>query len=643
MTKTPAVRGLLAGFVLLTGSVTAALAQGGNAPKRTPPTPAQMLDARLAPKHDDVTISTPTADELAGCTVQQVVGQTPGSSGWLLLDAKKQPLRRFFATTGANVDMWSYFRDGVEVYREFDTAGKGAPNNFRWLNAGGMKWGVGAVDARGKAVISGWRMISAEEASFEAYQAVARQDFARLHVLFATEAEMQALKLPSTKIKTTIANQQQAQKKFADLIKTVNLGAAKFDDIENAVPQCDTTGDVETIKFPNRSIRYVAGREERKWIHTGEILQVGMGSWKLVDVPSDKDPVTPDPNPPKNPQNPELQKFLELLTQLDTNIPPSPAVGGNCAKTDKYLRDRIAVVQKVIPLDKADQREGWYKQLFDNLMAMAQNKCDEASLALLKKLSDDVATQMPGSSLAGYGVYRYHWSTYAAETFRSGTDTKKITEAQDKFLGSLGDFVKKYTSAEDTPEALYQLGSGCEFGGKVEEAKRWYGQLATSFKDHHLAQRSKGCVARLSLVGNRMELTAPLLHDAGKVFDISQLKSKVVIVHYWSSQSEQYDTDFNRLKRLLADVGTKQNVELVCISLDDTATRAKEAVAKVGAPGIHLYQAPSNNAGGGQNSALATQYGIHILPTIFMVGRDGRVTNNSLQISDIETELKKVQ
>jgi hypothetical protein len=43
------------------------------------------------------------------------------------------------------------------------------------------------------------------------------------------------------------------------------------------------------------------------------------------------------------------------------------------------------------------------------------------------------------------------------------------------------------------------------------------------------------------------------------------------------------------------------------------------------------------------NSPAAMQYGIQMLPTLFMVGRDGRVTNNALQIADIETELKKVQ
>ncbi len=351
------------------------------------------------------------------------------------------------------------------------------------------------------------------------------------------------------------------------------------------------------------------------------------------------------PEPNKTPQNPELQRLLEALTEVDKNPPTIGQVGLGDKRVHAYLHERINLVQKIVQLDKADQRENWYRQLFDNLMAMAQNNCDDATINLLKKLSDDVAVQMPGSNLAAYGVYRFHWTGYAvgmvkAEAVEPAKRTKAITAVQDLWLDNLADFVKKYSKAEDTAEGLYQLGNGCEFGGKIEEAKRWYGQLAESFPNHHLSPRSRGCVARLNLVGNPLPLTAPVLGDASKQFDVASLKGKVVIVHYWSSQSDQFEADFLRLNRLMKDVGTKQGVELVCISLDDTAAKAAEAVRKTQAAGIHLYQAPPNNAGG-SNSPLAIQYGIHMLPTVFVIGRDGRVTNNAVQVGDIETELKK--
>jgi hypothetical protein len=56
-------------------------------------------------------------------------------------------------------------------------------------------------------------------------------------------------------------------------------------------------------------------------------------------------------------------------------------------------------------------------------------------------------------------------------------------------------------------------------------------------------------------------------------------------------------------------------------------------------PGIHLFQAAPE--GGGLNSPLATFYGINGLPHLFLVGKDGRVLDRTLQVGDLERELRK--
>ena len=76
------------------------------------------------------------------------------------------------------------------------------------------------------------------------------------------------------------------------------------------------------------------------------------------------------------------------------------------------------------------------------------------------------------------------------------------------------------------------------------------------------------------------------------------------------------------------------------MNLDDTAADALRAVNAQGIQAVHLYQAPAQNSGG-LNSALATHYGIHGLPHMILVGKDGRVINRSLQVTDLENELKK--
>src|SRR5947208_1438336 len=118
---------------LLLAGVLAAVTPALAAP---PPTPQQMLAYR---PRQDVACTVPNADAVAACKVESVKGRTRGS-GWLLKDAAGQPLRLFYDSADRGVpDIYSYYKDGVEIYREIDTAGGGKPDQYRWVNAGGMK------------------------------------------------------------------------------------------------------------------------------------------------------------------------------------------------------------------------------------------------------------------------------------------------------------------------------------------------------------------------------------------------------------------------------------------------------------------------------------------------------------------------
>ena len=70
-------------------------------------------------------------------------------------------LRRFVDTNDDNVvDQWSYYKDGLEVYRDIDSTFNGKADQYRWFNTGGSRW---AIDANEDGVIDSWKSISAEE------------------------------------------------------------------------------------------------------------------------------------------------------------------------------------------------------------------------------------------------------------------------------------------------------------------------------------------------------------------------------------------------------------------------------------------------------------------------------------------------
>src|SRR5437764_14822839 len=114
MTKARMGTGLVAGCLLLWGTATAGAA----------PTPDQIL--RFRPKQAGVLIGTPTAQEVSACKVELV--KAVKGSGWMLRDPHGLPLRKFMDSNGDNkIDVWSYYKDGVEVYREVDTNYNGRP------------------------------------------------------------------------------------------------------------------------------------------------------------------------------------------------------------------------------------------------------------------------------------------------------------------------------------------------------------------------------------------------------------------------------------------------------------------------------------------------------------------------------------
>src|SRR5262245_13917416 len=138
MRKARVGAGLVAGCLLVCGGAAPAWAAA-------PPTVAQVLSIR--PRQEGVSYSTPSPQEENQCKVEPVKWNGRQGGGWLLRDAKGQPLRRFVNTryTGtpddkSKMDIWSYYQNGVEVYREWATKNGDPPDQFRRMNAGGMKW-----------------------------------------------------------------------------------------------------------------------------------------------------------------------------------------------------------------------------------------------------------------------------------------------------------------------------------------------------------------------------------------------------------------------------------------------------------------------------------------------------------------------
>ena len=91
-----------------------------------------------------------------------------------------------------------------------------------------------------------------------------------------------------------------------------------------------------------------------------------------------------------------------------------------------------------------------------------------------------------------------------------------------------------------------------------------------------------------------------------------------------------------KLQSLAKDYGAK-GLEIVTVCLDHDAKTAAQTVTTYKIPGTHLF-AP----GGLDASPLAANYGILVVPHLFVVGKDGKITNRSAQAATVEDDVKKL-
>lgn len=583
------------------------------------PTVAQMLNFK--PKQDNVNYSTPSAEEQKTCKVELVTGSRTGSNGWLLRDPAGRPLRKYFDSNGdKKVDTWSYYLDGVEVYREVDSNYNEKVDQYRWMNAGGMKWGVD-INEDGK--IDTWKYISAEELSQEILQAYVSKDLARLQALFITDTEVKALELSAAEAGRLRQLQANAPAKFQTATaKLAGMGdKVKWVRFDGNLPQCvpaEQTGlKLDLIKHFRGTVLYeVAGKHD--FLPLGEMILVG-NAWRLTDVPTTETDETKDVSP-------QLKKMLEELKQVDAT---QPATGPEVVR---WNLKRAALIEKIVAADKPDQRDTWTRQLVECYSAAAQGAegGDKGAYDMLARIAGQLAKEQPGSATASFAAFREMQAWYAIELakVKNPNDFPKV---QGQWLDRLTSFAQAYPHTDETPEALMQLGMVSEFVSKEVEAKNWYGKLLKEFPNHPQAAKAGGAIRRLEIEGKPFELTCP---HQGSTFDIAKMKGKLVVVYYWASWNQQCIGDFANLKVLLSKYGSK-GLELVCVNVDSGPPESD--AAKVTPPGGVLLQQP-----GGLDSPLAVQYGIHSLPTMFLVGPDGKALSAKVQVGTLEDEVKKV-
>lgn len=584
-------------------------------------------DAILArqPVQQGVVVSMPTGADLAGCKVENMAwpagsnGVSP--KGVVVTDGAGKKLRQFIDTAGGSkYNIFSYFLEGVESYREVDARGTGKPDTFRWLGVNGSKSGV---DLNGDGTIDKWFALSPEEASQELFAAVLTKDPARLQALMVKEEDLKELALPAAEMAKIKNRSDKAVQRLSATVEGLKLtDKAKFVHavfgVPNATPADSFGGREDLLKHKSGTVLLDKGDgKSMDLFQTGELVLVGK-AWKLIDGPGIGGSTEEEPNTSGGP----VPKVIEAEVAKLQGV-KQPA---NSADMARYHSERAAILEVCVEKTKGTEQVPWLKQLVDAYQGVVESdpsRKDE--FARLQLWKDAILKTEGANESKPYVLFRTISAEYAVKLKDAkGPDVMKT---QTWYREQLEAFVKAHEKATDAPEALMRLATASEFAGKDGEvaAKGWYEKLAKEHADHAYAAKAMGAVKRLTSEGQPFTLSGTTFD--GNPFTEVNLAGKPAIVLYWASWGGNASEDLKALADIAKTFAAK-GLQVVTVSVDDSATKADaiKALQTASLPGIHLHA-----AGGLDGSPLAKSYGIQMIPHLFLIDKDGKVANRNAQ------------
>jgi thioredoxin-like negative regulator of GroEL len=597
----------------------------------------------LSPVQKDVDYDIPDAKEAADCTVEvETVG---GITGWVVRTAGGQVLRRFLDTNGDNkVDQWCYFKDGIEVYRDIDGDFNNKADQYRWLGTAGMRWGLDD-DENGR--IDTWKVISAEEVTSEVVAALRDRDTARFQRLLLSTEELKSLGL-STKQTAELSDKiAAALKSFASEASRQRIVTAKsewlhFGASKPGLVPAGKDGSTKDIIVYDNVTAVVETDKKHGQLTIGSLVKVG-DSWRMFDLPKNLGAeqaaagagyffqvsfaARPDVEGPVpgGKVSDEMRKLVDDLTALDKKL-----ASAREADQPRLNAQRADLLDKIIPASPAEERTTWIRSYAETVAAAIQSGAFPEGIRRLESLLATVSKTSDAAELVPYIKFRLLTAEYNRDVSQKEADYEKITS---KYHDELKTFVSTYAKSPDAAEAMLQLAIGAEFAGKTDDALDWFTRISTDFPQSDLGPKAVGAKRRLESVGKAIPLVGKTLD--GKAFNLAAAKGKVVLIHYWATWADPCKPDLATIKSLQAKYGG-QGFYPVGVNLDGEAKDATNYVRQEKLAWPQLYEQ------GGLDSPLATNLGVLTLPTMILVGKDGRVVNRNVNAGELDAELKKL-
>ena len=118
----------------------------------------------------------------------------------------------------------------------------------------------------------------------------------------------------------------------------------------------------------------------------------------------------------------------------------------------------------------------------------------------------------------------------------------------------------------------------------------------------------------------------------GELLALSSLRGKVVLIDFWASWCGPCRKENPNVKKLYSKYKDK-GFEIYAVSLDNSASRWKQAIEKDGLPWKHVSDL------GGWKSSAAKLYAVRSIPQTFLLDEEGRIIKTGLRSHQLDQVL----
>jgi len=586
-------------------------------------TAKNLLDRKPALKNIDCDY--PNPEDIDKCTV------SGSSAGYIVKDPNDRILRVFLRPSERGAQT-SYYKNGIEVFRQLlSPSDSKLANEYRWMNNAGTRWGI--ADNR-DANINRWKMISAEEVSMEAVNALVSKNAEQFLRLAPSAEELTALGLGTADESKTRQKVGQMRSEFAKFAQEIRLSPKaewlQFNGGQPGIVPAGKDGNPDIIAYENVSAIIRDGENEIKQVILGTIVKVGENNWRLIGIPHLDDPnaaqiaewtfFVPEgfadfPSGNQGP-SPEQDALGELIAQL---------MGKQASLQSAALKDRAAIHDEILQimlscatlqaaqtsLEDADQ---WVRNAADWVASGVQANEYPIGPKRLESLFEKVETQFQSIGVEPAAYVKY--MSIMADYYQRINEGKDQMETFVMWRQNLEKFVEEYGKTEGAARAMLELGGYYEMTHNEKEALNWYQQLARDLPQSDHGKRAAGAIRRIGAVGKTVSFTSKTA--SGGVFNLAQLKGNPVVLYFWDSRSE---TEFDALKQV---AGRYKELKIVSVNVDDRAESMEQYLKQNPMPFIHVFDSVDGVSQAGQ------YWGLQIPPMMILIDADGKVVRQNI-------------